>query len=215
MHAFYPSLLAADVLHLNHEIENIIKAGANGVHLDIMDNHYVPNLSFGPDVCKAIHKHHPSLDIDVHLMTTPVDDLIEAFASNGAKRISIHPDACIHLDRSLRRIKALGCKAGLVLNPATSIDCLTWCHTLLDFVLIMTVNPGFGGQTLISEIIPKISNLKQRYPHVMIAVDGGVGLTNIPLLSQAGASDFIVGSSLFQSDDYTQTLASMRVAANV
>lgn len=169
-----PSLLSADMTRLGEEVDAVMKAGADFIHFDVMDNHYVPNLTFGPAFCDALIKKFPNLPIDVHLMTTPVDTLIEAFAKAGAKRISIHPDATIHLDRSLQLINNLGCEAGLVLNPATPIDTLTWCAHNLKFVLVMTVNPGFGGQKLIPEVIPKLSKIRQQHPNLDLCVDGGV-----------------------------------------
>lgn len=201
-----PSLLSANALRLEEEIQQIINCGLSMVHLDIMDNHYVPNLTFGPAVAFQLHKTFPNLKMDVHLMASPVDDLILAFAQAGATRISIHPDACLHLDKSLALIKSLGCQAGLAINPATSTDCLTWCAHHLDFVLVMTVNPGFGGQTLIPEVVPKIQEIHQQYPHLTLCVDGGVQLDNIRQLSLAGADEFVMGSALFQSADYSKTL---------
>lgn len=205
-----PSLLAADMTRLGEEVEQVMHAGADFIHFDVMDNHYVPNLTFGPAFCTSLIKRFPNLPIDVHLMTTPVDGLIEAFAKAGAKRISIHPDATIHLDRSLQLIKTLGCDAGLVLNPATTIDVLTWCQQYLDFVLIMTVNPGFGGQKLIPEIKDKIKQIHARYPKLALCVDGGVTADNIASLAQAGARQFVAGSAIFNSDDYVHAIKKMR-----
>lgn len=205
-----PSLLSADILNLGKEIDSVLKAGADMLHLDVMDNHYVPNLTFGPSVCKALRQHNGSTPIDVHLMVTPVNSLIQEFASAGASRISIHPDATIHLDRSLQLIKEHHCLAGLVLNPATSLDALTWSIHRLDFVLVMTVNPGFGGQTLIPEVISKITEISKRYPDLPICVDGGVTINNIALLATAGATEFVAGSSIFKSPDYQKTIESMR-----
>ncbi|EHL31272.1 D-ribulose-5-phosphate-3-epimerase [Legionella drancourtii LLAP12] len=185
-------------------------AGADYIHFDVMDNHYVPNLTFGPAFCAALIKRFPQLPIDVHLMVKPVDALIESFAKAGAKRISIHPDATIHLDRSLQLIKDLGCATGLVLNPATSIDVLTWCAYKLDFVLVMTVNPGFGGQKLIPEIIEKITQIRQRYPQLDLCVDGGVTSKNIATLAHAGANQFVAGSAIFNSNNYQETINTMR-----
>lgn len=205
-----PSLLSADMTSLGDEVAAVMKAGADYIHFDVMDNHYVPNLTFGPAFCTALIKRFPTLPIDVHLMATPVDSLSEAFAHAGAQRISIHPDATIHLDRSLQLIKGLGCKAGLVLNPATPIDVLTWCVHQLDFVLVMTVNPGFGGQKLIPEVLNKITQIRQLYPHLEICVDGGVTTENIAKLAQAGANQFVTGSALFNSSDYDETIKEMR-----
>ncbi|HHF7348553.1 TPA: ribulose-phosphate 3-epimerase [Legionella feeleii] len=205
-----PSLLSADMTRFGEEITAVMQAGADMIHFDVMDNHYVPNLTFGPPICQALHNRFPSVPIDVHLMTKPVDDLIVQFAKAGAKRISIHPDATIHLDRSLQLIQQQGCEAGLVLNPATSLDCLNWCIHRLDFILVMTVNPGFGGQTLIPEILNKISLIKQHYPTLPICVDGGVSTENIARIAQAGATQFVAGSAIFSSGDYATTITAMR-----
>nr|HAT8714769.1 ribulose-phosphate 3-epimerase [Legionella jordanis] len=205
-----PSILSADMTRLGEEVEAVLNAGADLIHFDVMDNHYVPNLTFGPPVCAALHKRFPNAVLDVHLMTTPVDDLIVQFAKAGAKRISIHPDASIHLDRSLDLIQQQQCKAGLVLNPSTSPECLNWCHYRLDFVLVMTVNPGFGGQKLIPEVKEKISWIKEHFPHLPICIDGGVGIDNIADLAKTGASQFVAGSAIFSSQDYRQTILEMR-----
>jgi len=206
----FPSLLSANLLNLGQEIDNIIQAGAHGIHLDIMDNHYVPNLTFGPGFCAAIRKKYPSLCIDVHLMAEPVDELIHAFAKAGASRLAIHPEATKHIERSLAYIKEYNIHAGLVLNPATSIDALTWCLHRLDFVLIMTVNPGFGGQTLIPEVIAKIQAIHTRYPSLSIAVDGGVDQHNILTLKKAGADTFIAGNAIFKQDDYQNVINELK-----
>jgi ribulose-phosphate 3-epimerase len=203
-------MLSADLTRLGEEVDAVMQAGADFIHFDVMDNHYVPNLTFGPTFCEALIKRFPHLPIDVHLMAQPVDTLIEAFAKAGAKRISIHPDSTIHLDRSLQLINALGCEAGLVLNPATPIDVMTWCAHQLDFVLIMTVNPGFGGQKLIPEVINKITQIRQRYPELDLCVDGGVTTKNIAALAQAGANQFVAGSAIFNSDNYQETIKIMR-----
>ncbi|KTD74750.1 ribulose-phosphate 3-epimerase [Legionella waltersii] len=205
-----PSLLSADMTRLGEEVEAVMQAGADYIHFDVMDNHYVPNLTFGAAFCEALIKRIPNLPVDVHLMTTPVDSLIEAFAKAGAKRISIHPDATIHLDRSLQLINDLGCEAGLVFNPATPIDVLKWCAHRLSFVLVMTVNPGFGGQKLIPEAIPKISDIHQLYPDLGICVDGGVTANNIATLARSGAKQFVAGSAIFNSTDYNMTIKKMR-----
>lgn len=205
-----PSLLSADMTRLGDEVESVMDAGADYIHFDVMDNHYVPNLTFGPIFCEALIKRFPHLPIDVHLMITPVDTLIESFAKAGAKRISIHPDATIHLDRSLQLIKNQGCEAGIVLNPATSIDILTWCVQHLSFVLVMTVNPGFGGQKLIPEMMHKITQIHQLYPQLDLCVDGGVTTDNIASLARAGANQFVAGSAIFNSTNYHKTISSMR-----
>lgn len=207
-----PSLLAADVTRLGEEVDTVLQAGADYIHFDVMDNHYVPNLTFGPLFCEALVRRTPDITIDVHLMAQPVDPLIEAFAKAGAKRISFHPEASLHVDRSLQLIKQYGCQAGLVLNPATAIEFLPWCMHLLDFILIMTVNPGFGGQKLIPAVLNKITMLHQLYPQLPLCVDGGVTTTNIASLAQAGAKEFVAGSAIFNSPDYKKTITAMRQA---
>ncbi|MFA6303268.1 MAG: ribulose-phosphate 3-epimerase [Legionella sp.] len=205
-----PSLLSADMTRLGDEVDAVMHAGADYIHFDVMDNHYVPNLTFGPAFCEALLKRFPNLPVDVHLMVSPVDELIRAFAKAGAKRISIHPDATIHLDRSIQLINELGCEAGLAFNPSTPISELPWIAHRLKFVLIMTVNPGFGGQKLIPEVIYKISQIHQLYPKLDICVDGGVTVDNIAQLAQAGAKQFVAGSAVFNSNDYQQTITEMR-----
>ena len=209
-----PSLLSADIMRLGEEVDAVIHAGADMLHLDIMDNHYVPNLTYGPAVCERLRKHCPSIPIDVHLMVTPVDDLICQFAKAGASRISIHPDATIHLDRSLQLIHEHDCQAGLVLNPATSLDSLAWSMHHLDYVLIMTVNPGFGGQCLIPSVIDKIAQIHQRYPNLSICVDGGITIDNIASIANAGATEFVAGSAIFHTSDYKKTIQGMRQQLN-
>lgn len=205
-----PSILSADMTRLGDEVNSVMEAGADYIHFDVMDNHYVPNLTFGPNFCDALIKRFPTLPVDVHLMVNPVDALIESFAKAGAKRISIHPDATIHLDRSLQLINDLGCEAGLVFNPGTPINSLTWSAHRLSFVLVMTVNPGFGGQKIIPEVIGKITQIRQLYPQLDICVDGGVTIHNIASLAQAGANQFVAGSAIFNSTNYKETIESMR-----
>lgn len=206
-----PSLLAADVLNLGEETEAAITAGADLLHLDIMDQHFVPNLSFGPAFCAALSRRFINTPIDVHLMVTPVDPMILAFAKAGANWISFHPEASFHVDRSLRLIKEEGCQAGLVLNPTTPLEVLDYTLDLIDFVLVMSVNPGFGGQAFIPYIPNKIRQLRQKLDKeskqsIRIAVDGGVDIHNIGQLAQAGADTFIAGSAFFGSNNYTQTV---------
>jgi ribulose-phosphate 3-epimerase len=210
-----PSLLSANVLRIEEEVDALVQANADLIHLDVMDQHYVPNLTFGPAFCKALSQRFPQLHLDVHLMVTPVHELIEAFAKAGAARIAIHPDACIHLDREIAFIKDLGCEVGLALNPATSLECLYYTRHCLDFVLVMTVNPGFGGQTLISSCIPKISAIKSEFPELSIAVDGGVNVETIHQLAQAGADTFIVGAGLFSSKNYAKTIGLLKEKATI
>lgn len=208
-----PSLLSANLLALGQDITAIQAAGADFLHLDVMDNHYVPNLTFGPHMCQILHRQFPDLPLDVHLMISPVDTMIVNFAKAGAKRISIHPEATTHLDRSLQLIKDEGCQAGLVLNPATSIDYLQWCEHQLDFVLLMTVNPGFAGQTLISTVIPKITQVHKQYPNLRICVDGGITVDNISSLAAAGATEFVAGSTIFNSSNYVEIISTLRQKA--
>lgn len=195
---------------LGEEVSCVIKAGVKWLHLDVMDNHYVPNLTFGSLICQQLRQQFPSVSIDVHLMASPVDSLIEQFASAGANRLSIHPDATIHLDRSLQLIKQLGCQAGLVLNPSTPLNCLDWCSHRLDFVLLMMVNPGFAAQTLLPELVDKIKQLHKLYPTLPICVDGGVSTNNIHSLARAGACEFVAGSAIFHSDDYAKTIRTLQ-----
>lgn len=208
-----PSLLAAHVLSLKDEVAAVLNAGADIIHLDIMDNHYVPNLTFGPLFCQALRSCFPNIVLDVHLMANPVHELILSFAKAGASSISIHPDACIHLDRELNFIRSLNCKVGIALNPATSLDCLIYTQHILDFVLIMTVNPGFGGQTLIPSCMKKISAIKKQYKDLEIAVDGGVNVDNINVMAKMGAECFIVGSGLFTTKDYAHTISTLKLRA--
>lgn len=202
----FPSLLAANPLFLGDILQTLLEHGIQTIHVDIMDNHYVPNLTFGPHIVQHIHEHFPTLHIDVHLMITPVDAMIETFAKAGAHAISIHPHATYHIDRSLRLIRTHGCRAGLTLDPGRTLHGLAHLKHLLDFILIMGVNPGFGGQSFIPETIQTIQDVRREYPTLPIHVDGGVDHIQLPHLQNAGATHFIVGSALFNTPHYIQTL---------
>ena len=208
-----PSILSADFSRLGEEVRAVERAGADLIHFDVMDNHYVPNLSVGPLVCAAL-KPHVSVPLDVHLMVKPVDALVPAFAKAGAGIISFHPEASEHVDRTLALIRENGCKAGLVLNPATPVSWLD--HTLekLDLVLVMSVNPGFGGQQFIASVLPKIADVRKRIKalgkDIWLEVDGGIKADNIAEVARAGADTFVAGSAVFGSRDYAATIRDMR-----
>ncbi|AKH69198.1 ribulose-phosphate 3-epimerase [Spongiibacter sp. IMCC21906] len=209
-----PSILSADFAKLGEEVDNVLEAGADIVHFDVMDNHYVPNLTIGPMVCKALRKHGVKAPIDVHLMVQPVDRLIGDFAEAGASIITFHPDASIHVDRSLQMIRDAGCKAGLVLNPAVSPDVLKYVMDKLDMVLLMSVNPGFGGQSFIPSTLDKVREVRALIDasgrDIRIEVDGGISAKNIADIAAAGADTFVAGSAIFNSDDYATVIENMR-----
>jgi len=209
-----PSILSADFARLGAEVKDVLAAGADIVHFDVMDNHYVPNLTIGPLVCEALRKHGVTAPIDVHLMVQPVDRIVPDFAKAGATYISFHPEASKHVDRTISLIRESGCKPGLVFNPATPLDWLD--HTLgsLDLVLIMSVNPGFGGQQFIPGALAKLAEVRRRIDAsgrtVRLEVDGGVKPTNIAAIAAAGADTFVAGSAIFSSGDYAATIREMR-----
>ena len=209
-----PSILSADFARLGDEVNAVLEAGADIIHFDVMDNHYVPNLTIGPMVCEALRKHGVTAPIDVHLMVSPVDRLIEDFAKAGASYISFHPEASHHVDRSLQLIRDLGCKPGLVFNPATPLTCLDYLLDRLDLVLLMSVNPGFGGQQFIPATLDKLSQARaiiDGAPNpIRLEVDGGVGVGNIRAIAEAGADMFVAGSAIFGSEDYRATISAMR-----
>ncbi len=209
-----PSILAADFARLGAEVDAVLKAGADVVHFDVMDNHYVPNLTIGPLVCEALRKHGVTAPIDVHLMVQPVDDLIRMFADAGASYITFHPEASAHVDRSLQLIDDLGCKAGLVLNPGTGLDAVRWVVDRLDILLLMSVNPGFGGQAFIPQTLEKLRAAKAMIDSsgrdIRLEVDGGVGVANIAEVARAGADMFVAGSAIFSQPDYAAVIAQMR-----
>ena len=208
-----PSILSADFAHLGDEVTAVIAAGADLIHVDVMDNHYVPNLTIGPMVCAALQR-YATVPLDVHLMVKPVDSLIPAFAKAGASMLSFHPEASEHIDRTLSIIRDAGIKAGLALNPATPLCLLDHVLDKLDFVLIMSVNPGFGGQQFIAHTLTKVSMLRQRIAltdrEINICVDGGVNEQNIESIGNAGADTFVAGNAIFASGDYSAAIARMR-----
>ncbi len=208
-----PSILSADFARLGEDTLAVLNAGADWVHFDVMDNHFVPNLTIGPMICKALRDYGIKAPIDVHLMVEPVDELVIQFAKAGATLISFHPEASTHVDRTIHLIKENGCKAGLALNPATPVEKLRWVLDDLDMVLLMSVNPGFGGQSFIEYVLQKIEQVRRMIDvserRVRLEVDGGVKVNNIGRIYQAGADTFVAGSAIFGSDDYAETISAM------
>ena len=209
-----PSILSADFARLGEEVNSVLAGGADWVHFDVMDNHYVPNLTIGPLVCAALRKAGVTAPIDVHLMVTPVDSIVPEFAKAGATYISFHPEATLHPDRTIQLIRDCGCRPGLVFNPATSLDWLDYVIDKLDLVLIMSVNPGFGGQQFIPAALAKLAAARQRIRasgrEIRLEIDGGVKVDNAAAIAKAGADAFVSGSAIFGSPDYATTIAAMR-----
>lgn len=213
-----PSILSADFARLGEEVDNVLAAGADWVHFDVMDNHYVPNLTIGPLVCEALRKHGVTAPIDVHLMVEPVDAIIPMFAKAGATHISFHPEASRHVHRSIQLIKSLGCSAGMVLNPATPVEVLDYVLDELDYVLLMSVNPGFGGQAFIPSTLDKLRRVRERIDasgrDIRLEIDGGVKPDNIGEIAAAGADTFVAGSAIFGQPDYRDIITRMKAMAD-
>jgi ribulose-phosphate 3-epimerase len=209
-----PSILAADFARLGEEVDAVLEAGADVIHFDVMDNHYVPNLTIGPMVCQALRDHGVTAPIDVHLMVSPVDDLIRMFADAGANYITFHPEGSNHIDRSLQLVRDLGCKAGLVINPGTGLDVAKWVMDKIDMLLLMSVNPGFGGQKFIPSTIDKLKQARTMIDSsgydIRLEIDGGVGVANIAEIAAAGADTFVAGSAIFSQPDYTEVIGQLR-----
>ena len=209
-----PSILSADFARLGQDVNDVLEAGADWVHFDVMDNHYVPNLTIGPMVCKALRDHGIEAPVDVHLMVEPVDELVAQFAQAGASLISFHPEASRHVDRTIGLIRELGCQPGLVLNPSTPLGQLHWTLEKLDMVLLMSVNPGFGGQSFIPHVLEKVRKVREMIDasgrEIRLQVDGGVKISNIADAAAAGADTFVAGSAIFGSQDYRDTIRQMK-----
>lgn len=209
-----PSILSADFARLGDEVNNVLASGADIVHFDVMDNHYVPNLTIGPLICEALVKHGITAPIDVHLMVKPVDRIIPDFAKAGASYITFHPEASEHIDRTLQLIRENGCKSGLVFNPSTPLDYLKYVMDKVDMILLMSVNPGFGGQSFIPETLNKLREARKIIDEsgrdIRLEIDGGVKIDNIREIAEAGADTFVAGSAIFNTDDYKSTIDAMR-----
>ncbi len=209
-----PSILAANFARLGEEVDTVLAAGGDIIHFDVMDNHFVPNLTIGPMVCKALRDHGVTAPIDVHLMVSPVDEMIRMFADAGADYITFHPEASTHVDRSLQLIRDLGCKAGLVINPATGLDTAQWVMDKMDMLVLMSVNPGFGGQKFIPSTIDKLKQARSMIDSsghdIRLEIDGGVGVNNIAEIAAAGADTFVAGSAIFSQPDYADIITKLR-----
>ena len=209
-----PSILSADFANLGKDVSDVIEAGADFIHFDVMDNHYVPNLTIGPLVCESLRNYGIASPIDVHLMISPVDEIIPDFAKAGADYITFHPEASKHVDRTIKLIKDNGCMPGIVLNPATNVSVLEYCLDQIDMVLLMSVNPGFGGQKFIESTYEKISEVKEMIdavnPNIRLEVDGGINTNNIGKIAECGADTFVAGSAIFNSENYKKTISQMR-----